>query len=248
MPTNTISFSKRSNGWNSFHSFEPDWMIGLNSSLYTWKNGDLYKHHVNGTMNAYYIDPNTNDYFTYPSTVKTIFNDNPNESKMFKTICIEGDIAWDVTVVADNTFSGEIAAENFKEKEGAFYGYIRRLAGDIDPSLLSMQGVGPVLGLAGTTLTMQNSFTTVSVGDNIYILNGDDFNIVGEVQSYTATTITVDAVVNTPFATEFIVTAKNSVAESFGARGGYMEVELTTSNATKVELFSISSDIFKSYP
>jgi hypothetical protein len=241
MPTNTISFSKRSNGWNSFHDFEPDWMIGMNSSLYTWKEGDLYEHHSNTTMNEYYE-------VEYDSTVKTIFNDNPNESKMFKTICIEGDIAWDVTVIADNTFSGSIASTSFKEKEGAFYGYIRRLAGDIDPSLLSMQGVGEVLGLAGTILTMQNSFTNVSVGDNIYILNGDVFNIVGEVQSYTATTITVDALTNTPFATDFIVAAKNSVAESYGARGGYMEVELTTASATKVELFSISSDIFKSYP
>ena len=200
MPTNTISFSKKSNGWNSFHSYEPDWMIGMNSSLYTWKNGDLYEHHNNVVMNEYYGT-------TYSSTIKTVFNEGPTESKMFKTICIEGDVAWDVSVVTDSAFTGEIATAEFKEKEGTFYGYIRRLSGAIDPSLLSMQGIGEVSGFAGTTLTMTNAFST-----------------------------------------DFIVAAKNSVAESYGLRGGYMEVELSTASATNVELFSISSDIFKSYP
>lgn len=241
MPTNTISFSKKSNGWNSFHSYEPDWMIGMNSSLYTWKNGDLYEHHNNVTMNEYYGT-------TYSSTIKTVFNEGPTENKVFKTICIEGDIAWDVSVVTDSAFTGEIASTEFKEKEGTFYGYIRRLSGAIDPSLLSMQGIGEVSGFAGTTLTMTNAFSTVSVGDAIYILAGDVFTIVGSVTSYTATTIVVDAAANTPVATDFIVAAKNSVAESYGLRGGYMEVELSTASATNVELFSISSDIFKSYP
>lgn len=238
--SDTISFSTRSKGWSSFFDFQPDWMIGLNSSLYTWKNGDLYKHNVPGTMNKFYGE-------TYPSTLNTVFNDNPTDSKMFKTICIEGDEAWGVKVLADEKFAGEISVSDFKEKEGAFYGHIRRRSGDLDPSLLSTQGVGEVSTFVVDTLVMSNNFTSVSVGDKIYILNGDNFDLIGTVTAYSTNTITVGSVTNTPAPSDFIVTAKNSVAESYGARGGYMEVYLSSTSETKVELFSISSEIFKSY-
>jgi hypothetical protein len=45
-----------------------------------------------------------------------------------------------------------------------------------------------------------------------------------------------------------IIGMKDSVAESYGSRGYYMEVQLTNSLTTQVELFSISTEAFKSYP
>jgi len=51
-----------------------------------------------------------------------------------------------------------------------------------------------------------------------------------------------------PVAGNFIVFVKNAVAESYGARGYYMEVLLENTSSTAVELFAISSQIFKSYP
>jgi hypothetical protein len=41
---------------------------------------------------------------------------------------------------------------------------------------------------------------------------------------------------------------KDAVAESYGARGYYMETTLTNTDTEAVELFAISSQIFKSYP
>ena len=47
---------------------------------------------------------------------------------------------------------------------------------------------------------------------------------------------------------DFILIIKNSIAESYGARGYFMEVQLTNSDTTEAELFSIGSEVFKSFP
>jgi hypothetical protein len=41
---------------------------------------------------------------------------------------------------------------------------------------------------------------------------------------------------------------KDPVAESFGMLGYYLEFTLTNSNTTATELFSVNSQVFKSYP
>ena len=43
--TSTVSFSEKSNGWSSFKSFHPENGLSLNNNYYTFKNGELYKHH-----------------------------------------------------------------------------------------------------------------------------------------------------------------------------------------------------------
>ena len=51
-----------------------------------------------------------------------------------------------------------------------------------------------------------------------------------------------------PIVGNFIVFVKNAVAESYGARGYFMSVLLENTSSTAVELFAISSQVFKSYP
>jgi len=51
-----------------------------------------------------------------------------------------------------------------------------------------------------------------------------------------------------PAVGNFIMFVKNAVAESYGARGYYMQVLLENTSSTAVELFAISSQVFKSYP
>ena len=50
----TISYSPGARGWNSRHTWYPEWMIGMNSTLFTFKNGDLYKHDANANYNEFY--------------------------------------------------------------------------------------------------------------------------------------------------------------------------------------------------
>ena len=42
--------------------------------------------------------------------------------------------------------------------------------------------------------------------------------------------------------------AQNATAESYGARGYYMNFQLTNYNKNRVELFGVGSSLFKSYP
>jgi restriction endonuclease S subunit len=92
MAEQTLTYSMGANGWTSFHSYFPEWMIGVNNMFYSFKNGDIYEHHSNASRNQYYG-------VNYPSTVTVVFNDQPIDAKMFKTIELEGTDAclWIVT-------------------------------------------------------------------------------------------------------------------------------------------------------
>lgn len=246
MAEKTISYTPSGKGWTSFHSWIPDWMIGLNSSLYTWKGGQLYKHDSNALRNNYYGE----DSSIHPSTVTPIVNDNPTENKVFKTICLESNEAWEADINTDLS-TGEILQSQFEKKEGEYYAYIRRDANTIDmKSSISTQGIGNANGFAGTTYTFGFPIeSSVSVGDEIYRQTGaNTITLVGVVQSHTPQSITMASVAGGESSSDFVVLIKNSTAESFGARGTYMAVKLTNSSDSKVELFTVSSEVFKSYP
>ena len=51
-----------------------------------------------------------------------------------------------------------------------------------------------------------------------------------------------------PTKTEYILYIKNSVAESHGILGHYGVFTLTNNNTEKVELFSVESEVMKSFP
>ena len=80
----TTTFDERVKGWTSFHSFSPDFMIGMNNQFFTFKNGDLYIHHED--------EENHNTFYgeKYPSKVSVMFNDNPSDIKVVKSLTIEG--------------------------------------------------------------------------------------------------------------------------------------------------------------
>jgi hypothetical protein len=78
-------------------------------------------------------------------------------------------------------------------------------------------------------------------------------DLIGTITAWTAwdgtnATITVGSVTNSPSPSDFIVLVKDSTAESYGARGSYMTVELTADDTTSIELFNVGTDVFKSYP
>ena len=118
MANYTLTYSDRANGWTSFHSFFPEWMEGMNNFFYTFKEGQLYKHYSNTTRNNYYG-------INYNSSVTTIFNASPTESKMFKTLELEGNAAWTANVLT-NMDRGQVDSTWFDQKEGVYYAYIRR--------------------------------------------------------------------------------------------------------------------------
>jgi hypothetical protein len=253
MAIETISFSRRANegrgGWSSFHSFYPDWMVSMNSNLYTFKNGELYLHHDNATRNAYYVDLGTREYLTYNSEMTFVFNDDPSIKKSFRTIELDSTSTWQADCTTDlNT--GIIETDYYKLKEGDYFSYIRRDPNTIDTRALSTQGIGYMsTTYAADTATFGfNIDASFSIGDKLYVSDGATLSLVGTITSSTATTITVDATTTTPGLGELLVVIKNSTAESYDPRGYYMEVKLTNTEDTSVELFSVSTDSSQSLP
>lgn len=241
MAIETISFTEKGNGWNSFHSFIPEWMVNMNNSLYTFKNGDLYKHHSNETRNEYYG-------VEYDSTVTTVFNQDPTMVKMFKTLSLESSSTWQADIETDLT-TGVIEHDYYKQKEGDYYAFIRRDPGTVDIHSLATQGVGNLVSYSALTITFGfNISASIAENDKVYISDSQNssLTLVGSIVSHTATTIVVDAAAVTPVAGNFVVVVKSSTAESNGARGYYMQVKLTNSETTEAEIFSVSSDAFES--
>ena len=274
MPNYTITYSDSLKGWTSFHSYDPQWMAGLNNDFYTFKGGKVWKHHSNETRNNYYGDQKD-------SVVRTILNTEPDVVKMFKTIKLKGtgDTAWEAQVVSDLN-NGSIPLEGYEKKEGNWYGYVRRNANDLDLKYLSTQGMGIVAGtgiigdyaqiniFGDVTAGISSKTTTPTPRDNGDLLfsatiSGESITAVGnklgqvrDISYNPNTNLTTIEMVKHPLSAGFpippvigsyLIAAKNSTAESYGLRGVYMDVTLTNSETDHTELFSISSEVFKSY-
>ena len=240
MANYTITYSPKENGWTSYHSYLPEWMVTMNNTLYTFKNGNLYKHNSNQTRNSYYGT-------LYPSKITTIFNNEPSQTKQFKTIATNSTTAWS-TIVTSDQGSGYVNADYYALKEGTFYAYIRRNPNDNDLSFISAQGVGNVTTYASNVLTFAfNIGDIVSVGDILFWVNGDNMQLAGVITNHTNNTITINQTGSAPTNGSFILYIKNSVAESTATRGTYLEVEFTNSDTAYTEMFMVSSEVFKSY-
>ena len=248
----TITYAPANSGWTSFHSYFPEWMIGMNSNFYTFKGGNMWKHYNNNTRNNYYSSQ-------YNSTVTPVFNDEPTVTKMFKTIQLDTDSPWDTTITTDLS-TGFMNSTQYQLKEGDYYTYIRRVAGNTDLDLMSAQGIGDILTVTGAApgnITLTFSFnigSNISIGDKLYRDNAG-IELIGTITGLTDTSIemfpnppVIPVTSITPVIGDYVLYIKDAEAESYGARGYYMETLLSNSSTSEVELFSISSEVFKSFP
>lgn len=261
----TLTYSEMSQGWVSFYSYIPDWMIGMNNYFYTFKGGNLYRHNTNEIRNNFYG-------VQYNSLVKSVFNDVPLENKLFKTVSIQGDDTWETTLLTDIQDSGYADAAWYEKKEQVYFAFIRNLGST--PALPSEYALRSLGGIGrSTSVTIGAGIATVnfplgvslgsimSIGDYLYFAVAPNYNtpifagqITDIVQGYTATQnyIEIDTTIagTTPIAgqTPYFLYMKNSLAESHGVLGHYCVFTLENDNTDKVELFQFQSDVMKSYP
>ena len=169
MAAETLTFSddKGSPGWPSFYTFFPEYIKGMNGYLYTFYQGNLWRHNTNSLRNNYYGTQGI-------STVTSVFNPEPTLTiKLFKTMSYESSHSWAVTDLNTDLSSGSMLETFFEQKEGEWYSYIRSNAGTVDWKLRSGNGLGgcaTVSGAAATTLiTFNNPIgNIVSIGDLVY--------------------------------------------------------------------------------
>lgn len=273
----TLSYSELVNGWVSFYSYDPDWMIGMNNFFYTFKGGDMYKHNMNSNRNTFYSrwfikigDPE--GAFT-PTTLQSVFNVAPLENKLFKTINLQGDATWGVTLETDLQNSGYIESAWFEKKEASYFAFIRNnSSGQLD--LRSVNGVGNSFAVESPTVnTRKIKFSIsplisidkiISVGDLIYFslppyTDNNYAGVITQINVNLPTSIndividksfnpSLPTPVPIPIQNAFFFSVKNSVAESHGVLGHYCTFNLENTSTQKVELFSVQSDVMKSFP
>lgn len=264
-------------GWVSFYSYDPDWMIGMNNFFYTFKGGNIYRHNVNQNRNTFYERwfikiGNPGGAFT-PATLQSVFNVSPLENKLFKTINLEGDATWGVTLETDLQNSGYIESAWFEKKEAAYFAFIRNnSSGQL--SLRSVNGIGNSTVVQSPTVsTRRIKFSVsplisidsiISVGDLLYFsltpYTGNNYAGVITQINVNLPTLTNEIVIDItnnpslptpvpiPIQTAFFFSVKNSVSESHGVLGHYCTFSLTNTSTSKVELFAVQSEVMKSFP
>lgn len=261
----TLTYSEMVEGWVSFYSFIPDWMIGMNNYFYTFKGGNLYRHNTNATRNNFYG-------VQYNSLIKSVFNDAPLENKLFKTVDIQGDDVWAATLVTDIQDTGFVQANWYDKKEQVYFAFVRNSgtspANPSEYALRSLGGIGRsnVVTSGGNTANVFFPLTIslgsiMSVGDYLYFAIPPNFNapiLAGQITTinqnypFNINYIQVNTAIpgTSPILgqTPYFLYMKNSVAESHGVLGHYCVFTLTNSNTNKVEMFQFQSDVMKSYP
>ena len=272
----TLSYSEGVAGWVSFYSYQPDWMIGMNNFFYTFKGGNIYRHNVSETRNTFYqpwwnlkdgVVPSPNA-FT-PSRVQSVFNTSPIENKLFKTISLEGDAPWGVTLETDLQYSGFIDGNWFDRKEASYFAFVRNTSlGQL--ALRSVNGIGSsttVTGKGTNSAVINFSISPlvaigniISVGDYVYFLSGNNPVFAGPVtdvnvdypsginQIVINNNMLTPATTPIPTDTNYFLYIKNSVAESHGVLGHYCTFTLENAFNSKIELFVAESNVMKSFP
>lgn len=246
----TISFDEKNNGWTSFWSYKPEWMSRLGNEFYSFKCGQLFKHHSETAQKNLFYNESA-DLVAYDSTITFAFNQDPSDVKHFKTISLESsDSNWDLEIES-NLNVGYINNTNFETREGEHYAFIRRNSDDLlDLSQLSIQGLGTPISRSGNTYTFSTLPSFLSEEDCLYFIKPSDSSIVrvGKLLSFNSTQLTTQVPVNIIENSAFYFVAKNSEAESFGIKGYFAKIKLTSTGVgTPQELYSVNTEAFKSY-
>ena len=159
----------------------------------------------------------------------------------------------------------------FIEKEGKWFNYVKGKDSDIsettDFGAFDIQGIGFLESISGSTLTFTNNVnTSLQIGDTIYYQNASNTTTLGgfdtinpneivkfgQVTEITSNTVTIDETVfgggNIPDPTHgaFILFVKNQVINTSSLLGYYADVKFENNSKTKVELFSVGSEISES--
>ncbi len=243
----TLTFDEQPKGWTSYHSFNPDYMIGLNNSFYSFDNGNLYIHH----------DPDislTNKYYgeTFSSKAAVMINDEPSVIKDFQALMIEGSTPWDCIITSYVSSKGDfirstVNISEFVKKEGLWYAYTRRNEDDNALDAKSAYGIGRVAAVNGNQITYNGGSVLLTSGDKLYSLGGS-LQLVGTVGTVANNIITLveAAPINIPSSSSFLMGRKNARIEGGNLRGytARVDVELTPTN--KEELYAINLEVAKS--
>lgn len=239
----TLTYDEKVRGWTSFHSYYPEYMVNMNNEFFTFNEGQLYIHNQQeGARNTFYGEAGNTE-------IEFVMNESASDVKILKAISLESNNkTWD-TIITTDLDSGHVDKGSLEDKEGLNYAYIRRDAdAEIDTSLLSVQGIGEMSSINGNTLFFGAVPGNINVGDIAYYMVNDEYVKLGLIDTLTGTTIVLDTALSVPNAGNFIFCVKNSVAESYGLKGYFARLRMTSESTDPCELFAVNTEVVKSFP
>lgn len=239
----TLTFDEQVKGWTSFHSFIPDFMVGMNNKFFSFENGELFQHHSTS------VPRNTFYGVQYPSKVSLMVNDNPSEIKELQAISLEGNNTWETLIKAfisnsDDFIESSVKRAEFVKKEGIWYAYARRNESTSHFDSKSTYGLGTISNITSTTFQLNGGSSLLCVGDalvkgstltNVGVINSIDGNLI----ELTTTAGLVDG--------DFVLGMKDPRIEGGNLRGYSIRMDLTTQEDNKVELFAVNAEVMKSF-
>ena len=262
----TLTYSQSSKGWPSFYSYIPEVMLGMNNYFYTFNGGNLFQHNKNETRNNYYG-------VQYNSQITSVFNQNPLENKIFKTINLESDAAWQAVAETDIQQNGFIDDNWFVKKEGAYFAYLRQTGevpalqgqyamrsangigksssysvngttGTLNFSINPLVSIGSIISIGDYLYFSVPSYTTISLAGVVTNIQVDLPNNINRITISTSVTGSAPITINDAY----ILFIKNAEAESHGLLGHYCIFTVTNTSTAATELFAVESEVMKSYP
>lgn len=241
MERQTISYSDKIKGWTSFHSFFPDQIGNLTNDLFTIKNGQLYIHNDK-------TGPFRNNFYGQQFKTKVVVPINPDVSddKVFKTMVLEGNKAWDVSIKTNLTES-TIKSTEFNPIESRFFAHVRQNENVNDLHGNSVQGIGRIVSFSTNQITFSIVNELVCIGDKLFQLNGTSKDLIGQISNIVGNTVTVSVVITVPIINLYCFATKNARVEGSEVRGYYAMVTLENDDTDAVELFGIESNVVKSH-
>jgi len=241
----TLAFQEQV-GFTSFYEFEPERLIGINNRLYSIKDGDIWLHDDNATRKNFYG-------VQRDASINTVFNDQPQDVKHFRSVNTESSNAWDIPFMQTNFGFTSLTAEEFSEEEEEYYAYVRQN----EQSGIDAQGFGGSIGGIGevsviaslvVTLDVTELPRALAIGDSIWKDDGDDtITIIGTVTAVnrTAKTITLDSVAGLSVS-NFIMFEKVERIEGGAMKGYYLQLNMTNDSTTDQELFAVKVEASRS--
>lgn len=86
----TLAFDELINGWVGFYSYKPSQMFSVKNDFYSIEYANIWKHYSqNVDVTSFYGTRGG-------ANITFIFNQNPSNNKVFKTVNYEGDNGWQV--------------------------------------------------------------------------------------------------------------------------------------------------------
>jgi len=235
----TVSYDAKSGFWNSFYSYIPERMGFIKNLFYTFKSGRMYIHETNATRNNFYG-------VQYNTTLSIVSNINPSMVKTYESISLEGDAPWAATF-SNSSQQSSVAVGAFEERERNYYAHINR---DTLDSTSNYVSIGAVSSVSGSNITMTSRINDIAfpIGGSIYKVSGGalvNTNLtVSGLASRTA--ITANTTVTGISANDELLIVSNASIDGDPMRDSYIQVDLTNTDTTPVELYAVNMIFQKS--